>query len=82
MLTGLFNPLGRPISCSPVHRVRELGISDMEPSVITVSGVRTLYIPELVIDATTDAVGPTNQARYTAAFYRPDNSLDTDICLR
>lgn len=44
-------------------------------SIVNASGVNTLYIPEFTIDSTTDAVGPTNQARYTAGFYRPDGSL-------
>ena len=70
-----FQPLGKTYIVQPGTPGTGAWYKRYGASVITVSGVRTLYIPELVIDATTDAVGPTNQARYTAAFYRPDNSL-------
>lgn len=70
-----FQPLGESYIVQPGTPGTGSWYKRYGASVITVSGVRTLYIPELVIDATTDAVGPTNQARYTAAFYRPDNSL-------
>lgn len=70
-----FQPLGKNYIVQPGTPGTGAWYKRYGASVITVSGVRTLYIPELVIDATTDAVGPTNQARYTAAFYRPDGSL-------
>lgn len=44
-------------------------------SVVPLGAVKELRIPTITIAATTDSPGPTNQARYTAAFYRPDNSL-------
>lgn len=70
-----FQPLGESYIVQPGTPGTGSWYKRYGASVITVSGVKTLYIPELVIDATTDAIGPTNQARYTAAFYRPDNSL-------
>ena len=70
-----FQPLGKNYIVQPGTPGTGAWYKRYGASVITVSGVRTLYIPELVIDATTDAVGPTNQARYTAAFYRPDGGL-------
>jgi hypothetical protein len=70
-----FQPLGKSYIVQPGTPGTGSWYKRYGASVLTISGVRTLYIPELVIDATTDAVGPTNQARYTAAFYRPDNSL-------
>lgn len=43
-------------------------------SVVTESGTNNLYIPQIVLDSTTDS--PTNQsARYYAAFYRPGGSF-------
>jgi len=70
-----FQPLGKNYIVQPGTPGTGAWYKRYGASVITTNGVRTLYIPELVIDATTDAVGPTNQARYTAAFYRPDGSL-------
>lgn len=70
-----FQPLGKSYIVQPGTPGSGAWYKRYGVSIITVNGVRTAYLPELVIDATTDAVGPTNQARYTAAFYRPDNSL-------
>lgn len=44
-------------------------------SIISDGATSSLYLSEMILDATTDAVSPTNQAKYTAAFYRTDNSL-------
>lgn len=70
-----FQPLGKSYIVQPGTPGSGAWYKRYGVSIITINGVRTAYLPELVIDATTDAVGPTNQARYTAAFYRPDNSL-------
>jgi hypothetical protein len=70
-----FQPLGESYIVQPGTPGTGAWYKRYAASVVTVNGVKTLYIPEIVIDATTDAVGPTNQARYTAAFYRPDASL-------
>ena len=70
-----FQPLGKSYIVQPGTPGSGAWYKRYGASILTVNGVKTLYIPELVIDATTDAVGPTNQARYTAGFYRPDNSL-------
>lgn len=70
-----FQPLGKSYIVQPGTPGSGAWYKRYGVSIITVNGIRTAYIPELVIDATTDAVGPTNQARYTAGFYRPDNSL-------
>lgn len=70
-----FQPLGKSYIVQPGTPGSGAWYKRYGASILTVNGVKTLHIPELVIDATTDAVGPTNQARYTAGFYRPDNSL-------
>lgn len=70
-----FQPLGESYIVQPGSPGSTAWYKRYGASILTINGVRTLYIPEVVIDATTDAVGPTNQARYTAGFYRPDNSL-------
>lgn len=70
-----FQPLGESYIVQPGSPGSTAWYKRYGASILTINGVRTLHIPEIVIDATTDAVGPTNQARYTAGFYRPDNSL-------
>lgn len=70
-----FQPLGAGYIVQPGTPGTGAWYKRYGASVLTVNGVKILYIPEIVIDATTDAVGPTNQARYTAGFYRPDASL-------
>ncbi len=44
-------------------------------SVVSDGANNGLYIPAVTLPATTDATAPTNTARFTAAFYRPDGSL-------
>lgn len=70
-----FQPLGASYIVQPGTPGSGAWYKRYGASILTVNGVKTLYIPEIVIDATVDAIGPTNQARYTAGFYRPDNSL-------
>ena len=70
-----FQPLGATYIVQPGTPGTGSWYKRYAASILTVSGVKTLYLPEITIDATTDSPGPTNQARYMAAFYRPDNSL-------
>lgn len=70
-----FQPLGASYIVQPGTPGTGAWYKRYGASILSANGIKTLYIPEIVIDATTDAVGPTNQARYTAGFYRPDNSL-------
>lgn len=70
-----FQPLGANYIVQPGTPGSSSWYKRVAASIVNVSGVNTLYIPELVLDSTTDSPGPSNQARYTAGFYRPDNSL-------
>lgn len=70
-----FQPAGASYVVQPGVPGSQAWYKRFAASIVNASGVNTLYIPEFTIDSTTDAVGPTNQARYTAGFYRPDGSL-------
>lgn len=43
-------------------------------SILNVAGIDTLYLPQMVIPATTDGT-PSNTARITVAFHRPEGAL-------
>lgn len=70
-----FQPLGANYIVQPGTPGTGSWYKRYAASILDVNSVKTLYLPEMTIDATTDAVGPTNQARYMAGFYRPDNSF-------
>lgn len=70
-----FQPLGEAYVVQPGSPGTGAWYKRYAASIVPVGGVKELRIPEIVIAATTDSPGPTNQARYTAGFYRPDNSL-------
>jgi len=76
---GPFRPLG-VCSGSTTTCIVQTGAPDsgawyrrVAASILNVSGIETLFIPQLALDATVDS--PTNQqARYIAAFYRDSGS--------
>ena len=70
-----FQPLGETYIVQPGSPGTGAWYKRYAASVVPVGAIRELRIPSITIAATTDSPGPTNQARYTAAFYRPDNSL-------
>lgn len=70
-----FQPLGESYVVQPGSPGTGSWYKRYAVSIVPDGAVKVLKIPAITIAATTDSPGPTSQARYTAAFYRPDNSL-------
>lgn len=70
-----FQPLGAAYIVQPGTPGSGAWYKRYAASIVQNGATKVLKLPALTIDATTDSPGPTNQARYSAAFYRPDNSL-------
>ena len=68
-----FQPLGKTYVVQPGAIDSGAWYKRTAASIVNELGVNNLYIPQIVLDATTDS--PNNQAaRYVAAFYRPGGS--------
>lgn len=70
-----FQPLGESYIVQPGTPGSGAWYKRYAASIVPMGGMKTLFLSAIDIDATTNSPGPTNQARYTSAFYRPDNSL-------
>lgn len=70
-----FQPLGENYIVQPGTPGSGAWYKRYAASIVPQANVKSLVLSAITIAATTDSPGPTNQARYTAAFYRPDNSL-------